>query len=73
MPYGSYQLYQAERTKSAAEIRRADEQLGEISRALSSAWHHVSRPTAALLALLGRCRPRTRARHTIDTAAQARC
>ena len=70
MPYGSYQLYQAERTKSAAEVRRADEQLGEMSRALSSAWHHVSRPTGALLALLGR--PRTRARQAIDTA-QARC
>jgi hypothetical protein len=72
MPYGSYQLYQAERTKSAAEIRRADEQLGEMSRALSSAWHHVSRPTGVLFALLGRCRPRTQARHAIDTA-QARC
>jgi len=28
MPYQSYQIYQAERPKSAAEIRRADEQLG---------------------------------------------
>ena len=26
MPYQSYQVYQAERTKTAAEIRRADEQ-----------------------------------------------
>jgi hypothetical protein len=26
MPYGSYQQYQAERLKSAAEIRRADTQ-----------------------------------------------
>jgi len=32
MPYGAYQLYQAERIKSAAEIRRADQQLGEMSR-----------------------------------------
>ncbi|HXB49522.1 MAG TPA: hypothetical protein VNW50_17295, partial [Streptosporangiaceae bacterium] len=32
MPYQVYQLYQAERTKTAAEIRRADEQLGELSR-----------------------------------------
>jgi hypothetical protein len=54
MPYSSYQLYQAERTKSTAEMRRADEQLGEISRTLSSAWLHASRPTGALLALLGR-------------------
>ena len=54
MPYSAYQLYQAERTKSVAEMRRADEQLGEFSRTLSSAWHHVSQPTGALLALLGR-------------------
>jgi len=53
-PYGAYQLYQIERTKSVAEIRRADEQLGEISRTLSSAWHQASRPTGALLALAGR-------------------
>jgi hypothetical protein len=72
MPYGSYQLYQAERTKSAAEIRRADKQLGEMSRTLSAAWHHVSRPTGALYALLGRRRPRIRARQEID-AAQAEC
>jgi hypothetical protein len=43
MPYQVYQLYQAERTKTAAEIRRADEQLGELSRAMSSAWHHAAR------------------------------
>ena len=53
MPYQVYQLYQAERTKTAAEIRRADEQLGELSRALSSAWQHATRPKAALRALLG--------------------
>jgi hypothetical protein len=72
IPYGSYQIYQAERTKSASEIRRADKQLGEMSRTLSSAWHHVSRPTGAPLALLGRRRPRIRARQAID-AAQAEC
>ena len=52
MPYQVYQLYQAERTKTAAEIRRADEQLGELSRALSSAWQHA-RPQAVLRALAG--------------------
>jgi hypothetical protein len=61
-PYGAYQLYQAERPKSAAEVRRADEQLGEISRTLSAAWHHASRPAGALLALLGRRRRRDQAR-----------
>jgi len=60
-PYSAYQLYQAERPKSAAEIRRADEQLGEISRTLSTAWHHASRPTGALLALLGRPQRRDQA------------
>jgi hypothetical protein len=44
MPYQVYQLYQAERTKTAAEIRRADEQLGELSQAFSSAWQHAARP-----------------------------
>jgi hypothetical protein len=57
MPYGSYQLYQTERPKSAEEIRRADEQLGEMSRSLSSAWQHAKRPTGALLGLLDRRRP----------------
>ena len=28
MPYQAYQLYQVERPKSRAEIRRADEQVG---------------------------------------------
>jgi hypothetical protein len=53
MPYQVYQLYQAERTKTAAEIRRADEQLGELSQALSSAWHRVTWPKAVLRALQG--------------------
>jgi hypothetical protein len=52
MPYQAYQLYQAERTKSAAEIRRADEQLGEFSQALSSVWQRATRPEAALRALV---------------------
>jgi hypothetical protein len=53
MPYQVYQLHQAERPKTAAEIRRADAQLGELSQAVSSAWCHVSRRAAALRALLG--------------------
>ena len=53
MPYQFYQLYQAERTKFAAEIRRADELRGQLSRALSSAWHHATRPEAVLRAPLG--------------------
>jgi hypothetical protein len=53
MPYQVYQLYQAERTKTAAEIRRADEQLGELSRALSWARRQAIRPQAAVRALVG--------------------
>lgn len=62
MPYQVYQLYQAERTKTAAEIRRADEQLGELSRAFSSAWQHATRPQAVLRALAGAV-ARSRAGH----------
>jgi hypothetical protein len=53
MPYQTYQLFEAERTKTQAEIRRTDEQRGEASRALSLAWHRATRPKAKLRALLG--------------------
>jgi hypothetical protein len=46
MPYQSYQLYQAERVKTAAEIRHADEQLGELAQSLSSLWFGVTRRVA---------------------------
>ena len=44
MPYQSYQIYQAERPKSAAEIRRADEQLGHMAGNVSWLWQHAIRP-----------------------------
>jgi hypothetical protein len=43
MPYQSYQIYQAERPKSAAEIRRADEQLGRMAENVSLLWRHAIR------------------------------
>ena len=43
MPYLSYQIYQAERPKSAAEIRRADEQLGHMAENVSWLWQHAIR------------------------------
>jgi hypothetical protein len=46
MPYQSYQIYQAERTKTYAEIRRADEQLGHLAESVSRLWHHATRPVA---------------------------
>ena len=48
MPYQSYPLYQAERTKTAAEIRRADEQLGRMAQSVSWLWHHATRPLGLL-------------------------
>ena len=48
MPYQSYQLYQAERPKTAAEIRRADEQLGHMAEHASRLWRHATRPVARL-------------------------
>ena len=44
MPYQSYLIYQAERTKTCAEIRRADEQLGRMTERVSWLWHHATRP-----------------------------
>ncbi|HMH35588.1 MAG TPA: hypothetical protein VK584_01520 [Streptosporangiaceae bacterium] len=48
MPYQSYQIYQAERPKSAAEIRRADDQLGHMAANVSRLWQHATRPIALL-------------------------
>jgi hypothetical protein len=48
MPYQSYQLYQAERMKTAAEIRRADEQLGHMAENVSWLWQHATRPIVLL-------------------------
>jgi hypothetical protein len=46
MPYQSYQIHQAERPKSAAEIRRADEQLGHVAANMSGMWRRATRPVA---------------------------
>ena len=48
MPYQSYQSYQAERPKSVAEIRRADEQLGRMAQNVSQLWCRATRPVALL-------------------------
>jgi hypothetical protein len=48
MPYQSYLIYQAERPKTAAEIRRADEQLGHVAANVSWLWRRATRPIAAL-------------------------
>ncbi len=48
MPYQSYQIYQAERTKTAAEVRRADEQLGHMAESVSWLWCRATRPIGLL-------------------------
>ena len=48
MPYQSYQVYQAERPKTVADIRRADVQLGQMAENISWLWQHATRPIALL-------------------------
>jgi hypothetical protein len=48
MPYQSYQVFQAGRPKTCAEIRRADEQLGHMAESASRLWRHATRPIARL-------------------------
>ena len=42
VPYQSNLLLDAERVKSTAEIRRADEQLGRLAARVSCLWHRVA-------------------------------
>jgi hypothetical protein len=44
MPYSSYRLYEIERAKSPAEIRRADQQAGHLAAAVSSLFRGIMRP-----------------------------
>jgi hypothetical protein len=47
MPYQAYQLYQIERPKSRAEIRRADEQLGRMAESVTALRERVAQATTA--------------------------
>lgn len=64
MPYQAYQIYQAERPKTAAEIRRADEQLGHMAENMSWLWQRVIRPVVALRGPAPRGWPAQRPVHT---------
>ena len=44
MPFQSYQIYQAERPKTVAETRRADDQLGAMAANVSRLWRYATRP-----------------------------
>ena len=48
MPYDTYRLYQAQRVKSAAEVRRADEQAARLAAAGSWLFRGITRPARAL-------------------------
>ena len=54
MLYDMSVQYQAERIKTAAEQRRADEQLGMMAAELSWLWQRVTRPVRALSGLRAR-------------------
>ena len=54
MPYQAYQVYQAERPKTAAEIRRADEQLGHMAENMSWLWRRATRPVTRVRWLVQR-------------------
>ena len=47
MPYDSYRLYQIERTKSRAEIRRGEEQAARLASAFSSLSRGITRRSRA--------------------------
>jgi hypothetical protein len=48
MIYDMTLQYQAERTKTTAEQRRADEQLGMMAAGVSGLWQRATRPVRAL-------------------------
>jgi len=54
MLYDSSVQHQAERIKTAAEQRRADEQLGMMAAEVSRLWRRVTRPARALHGLRAR-------------------
>ena len=48
MPYDTYRMYQIEREKSLAEVRRADAQAAQVVSALSSLFRGLTRPVHAV-------------------------
>ena len=54
MLYDMTTQYQIERIKTAAEQRRADDQLGMMAAEVSRFWRRVTRPAQALRGFLDR-------------------
>ena len=48
MPYDTYRLYQAERAKSSAEVRRVDEEAARLASAASSLFRGITRTWRAM-------------------------
>ncbi len=44
----TYRIYQIERVKSPAEVRRADEQAARVASALSSLFRGITRPVRSV-------------------------
>ena len=42
VPYDTYRIYQIERAKSPAEVRREDQQAAQLASALSSLFHGIT-------------------------------
>lgn len=51
MPYDTYRIYQIERAKSLAEVRRADERAARFAAAISSLIGGIMRPVHAVRTL----------------------
>jgi hypothetical protein len=49
VPYDTYRVYQIERAKSLAEVRRADEHAARVASAASSLFRGITGPVRALL------------------------
>jgi hypothetical protein len=49
--YSYYQIYQAERTRSATEQRRIDDDHGELAAAVSRRWRRITAPLRSLRSL----------------------
>jgi hypothetical protein len=48
VPYDTYRIYQIERAKSHAEVRRAEQQAAQLASALSSLFRGLTRPVRAV-------------------------
>ena len=68
MPYDSYHLYQAERPKSAVEIRYADQQAGQFAAAVSGLFRGITLPGRVAPAYRRGSRSRAAAQRTAEPA-----